>query len=176
MTSRLAIMMGGRVAEEIHFGKDKVTSGASSDISAATRLARMMVTRWGYSDELGFVAYGDNGDEVFLGMQVGRTQNVAEATAQKIDAEVKRLVDGGYAEAKRVLTEKAVEHQRLAEALLEYETLSGEEIAQVLRGEKLDRPEDVPSPPSAPTPALPITDEEPSPHPGGWGGAQPQGA
>jgi len=176
MTSRLAVMMGGRVAEELRFGKDKVTSGAASDISAATRLARMMVTRWGYSDELGFVAYGDNGDEVFLGMQVSRTQNVAEATAQKIDAEVKRLVDAGYNEAKRILSEKAVEHQRLAEALLEYETLSGEENATVLRGEKLDRPEDTPSAPTPPTPALPVTDEEPETRPSGWGGAQPQGA
>jgi cell division protease FtsH len=178
MTSRLAVMMGGRVAEELHFGKDKVTSGAASDISAATRLARMMVTRWGYSDELGFVAYGDNGDDVFLGMQVGRTQNVAEATAQKIDAEVKRLVDLGYNEAKRILTDKAEEHKRLAEALLEYETLSGDEIAAVLRGEKLDRPEDTPSTPSAPTPALPVTDEDEAPATGspGWGGAQPQGA
>ncbi|MDZ4693273.1 ATP-dependent zinc metalloprotease FtsH [Terricaulis sp.] len=178
MTSRLAVMMGGRVAEELHFGKDKVTSGAASDISAATRLARMMVTRWGYSDELGFVSYGDNGDDVFLGMQVGRTQNVAEATAQKIDAEVKRLVDLGYNEAKRILTDKAEEHKRLAEALLEYETLSGDEIAAVLRGEKLDRPEDTPSTPSAPTPALPVTDEDEAPATGspGWGGAQPQGA
>jgi cell division protease FtsH len=177
MTSRLAVMMGGRVAEELHFGKDKVTSGAASDISAATRLARMMVTRWGYSDELGFVAYGDNGDDVFLGMQVGRTQNVAEATAQKIDAEVKRLVDMGYNEAKRILTEKAEAHKRLAEALLEYETLNGDEIAAVLRGEKLDRPDDTPTTPSAPTPALPVTDddEEPAPRPG-WGGAAPQGA
>jgi cell division protease FtsH len=178
MTSRLAVMMGGRVAEELVFGKNQVTSGAASDISAATRLARMMVTRWGYSDELGFVAYGDNNDEVFLGMSVQRNQNVAEATAQKIDAEVKRLVDQGYAEAKRLLTEKAQEHKYLAEALLEYETLSGEEIATVLRGEKLDRPDDTPSTPSAPTPALPVTDEDetPAPHPGGWGGAQPQGA
>jgi cell division protease FtsH len=178
MTSRLAVMMGGRVAEELHFGKDKVTSGAASDISAATRLARMMVTRWGYSDELGFVAYGDNGDEVFLGMQVGRTQNVAEATAQKIDAEVKRLVDLGYNEAKRILTERAEEHKFLAEALLEYETLSGDEIAKVMRGEKLDRPDDTPATPSAPTPALPVTDEDeaPAPNTSGWGGAQPQGA
>lgn len=176
MTSRLAVMMGGRVAEELHFGKDKVTSGASSDISAATRLARMMVTRWGYSDELGFVAYGDNNDEVFLGMQVNRTQNVAEATAQKIDAEVKRLVDQGYAEAKRILTEKAEDHKRISEALLEYESLTGDEITQVLRGEKLNRPEDQPKTPTPPTPALPITDEEPAPHPGGWPGAAPQGA
>jgi cell division protease FtsH len=178
MTSRLAVMMGGRVAEELIFGKDKVTSGASSDISAATRLARMMVTRWGYSDELGFVAYGDNGDEVFLGMQVGRTQNVAEATAQKIDAEVKRLVDNGYNEAKRILTEKAQEHKYLAEALLEYETLTGDEITKVMRGEKLDRPDDTPQTPSAPTPALPVTDdeEEDASVRGGWGGAAPQGA
>ncbi len=175
MTSRLAVMMGGRVAEELKFGKDKVTSGAASDISAATRLARMMVTRWGYSDELGFVAYGDNNDEVFLGMQVNRTQNVAEATAQKIDAEVKRLVDGGYASAKRILTEKAEDHRRLSEALLEYESLTGEEIAQVLRGEQLTRPDDQPKTPSPPTPALPITDEEPA-HTCGWPGAAPQGA
>jgi cell division protease FtsH len=176
MTSRLAVMMGGRVAEELKFGKDKVTSGAASDISAATRLARMMVTRWGYSDELDFVAYGDNNDEVFLGMQVNRTQNVAEATAQKIDAEVKRLVDQGYAEAKRILTEKAEDHKRISEALLEYESLTGDEITQVLRGEKLNRPEDQPKTPTPPTPALPITDEEPAPHPGGWPGAAPQGA
>src|SRR5262249_14151173 len=175
MTSRLAVMMGGRVAEELKFGKEKVTSGAASDISAATRLARMMVTRWGYSDELGFVAYGDNNDEVFLGMQVNRTQNVAEATAQKIDAEVKRLVDEGYSTAKRILTEKAEDHRLLSEALLEYESLTGDEIAQILRGEKLSRPEDQPKAPSPPTPALPITDEEPA-HPGGWPGAAPQGA
>ncbi|MES1156588.1 MAG: ATP-dependent zinc metalloprotease FtsH [Alphaproteobacteria bacterium] len=175
MTSRLAILMGGRVAEELHFGKDKVTSGASSDIRAATNLARNMVTRWGYSDELGLVAYGDNNDEVFLGMQVNRTQNVAEATAQKIDAEVKRLVDEGYNSAKRILLEKAEDHRRLSEALLEYESLTGEEIAAVLRGEKLSRPEDIVSPPSPPAPALPVTDEEPaSPTP--WPGAAPQGA
>jgi cell division protease FtsH len=175
MTSRLAVMMGGRVAEELIFGKDKVTSGASSDISAATRLAKMMVTRWGYSDELGFVAYGDNNDEVFLGMQVNRTQAVSEATAQKIDAEVKRLVQGGYDEAKRILTEKAEDHKRLSEALLEYESLTGEEIAAVIRGEKLDRPDDTPSSPLPPTPALPVTDEDEKPATG-WGGAQPQGA
>ena len=95
MTSRLAIMMGGRVAEEMIFGKEKVTSGAQSDIEQATRLARMMVTRWGFSTELGAVAYGENQDEVFLGMSVARTQNVSEATAQKIDAEVRRLVEDG---------------------------------------------------------------------------------
>ncbi|MGD9981804.1 MAG: ATP-dependent zinc metalloprotease FtsH [Hyphomonadaceae bacterium] len=178
MTSRLAVMMGGRVAEELVFGKDKVTSGASSDISAATNLAKMMVTRWGYSDLLGLVAYGDNQDEVFLGMQVGRQQNISGDTAKKIDAEIRRLVEEGYNEAKRILTEKAEEHKNLAEALLEYETLTGDEITKVIRGEKLDRPDDAPATPSAPTPALPVTDEDEAPatHPGGWGGAQPQGA
>ncbi|GAM96444.1 cell division protein FtsH [alpha proteobacterium U9-1i] len=177
MTSRLAVMMGGRVAEELIFGKEKVTSGASSDISAATRLAKMMVTRWGYSDELGFVAYGDNNDEVFLGMNVQRTQAVSEATAQKIDAEVRRLVQEGYNEAKRILTEKAEDHKRLSEALLEYESLTGEEIAAVIRGEKLDRPDDTPSTPLPPTPALPVTDEDDAPASASpWGGAQPQGA
>ncbi|MCI5043733.1 MAG: ATP-dependent zinc metalloprotease FtsH, partial [Aquisalinus sp.] len=90
MTSRLAIMMGGRVAEELMFGKDQVTSGASSDIEQATKLARRMITQWGYSDELGYVAYGDNQDEVFLGHSVSRTQNVSEETARKIDLEIKR--------------------------------------------------------------------------------------
>src|SRR5262249_60666954 len=132
MISRLAIMMGGRVAEEIVFGKEKVTSGASSDIQQATRLARAMVTRWGFSDELGKVAYGENQEEVFLGHSVARTQNVSEETAQKIDAEIRRLVDGGFSEAKRILTEKRDSLEILAKGLLEYETLSGEEIKDLL--------------------------------------------
>ena len=99
MTSRLAIMMGGRVAEEMVFGHDKVTSGAASDIEQATKLARMMVTRWGLSDELGTVAYGENQEEVFLGHSVSRQQNISEQTVQKIDAEIRRLVEEGYGEA-----------------------------------------------------------------------------
>lgn len=134
MTSRLAIMMGGRVAEELIFGKENITSGASSDIKAATDLARNMVTRWGYSDALGTVAYGDNQDEVFLGHSVARTQNVSEETARLIDSEVKRLVQYGLDEARRILTEKIEDLHTLGKALLEYETLSGEEIAGVLKG------------------------------------------
>ena len=95
MTSRLAIMMGGRVAEEMVFGKEKVTSGAASDIEQATKLARLMVTRWGLSDELGTVAYGENQDEVFLGYQVSRQHNISEETSRKIDAEVRRYVEAG---------------------------------------------------------------------------------
>jgi cell division protease FtsH len=135
MTSRLAIMMGGRIAEEMTFGQDKVTSGAQSDIEQATRLARMMVTRWGFSPELGTVAYGENQEEVFLGMSMGRQQNISEATAQKIDSEVRRLVEGGLNDARRILTEKQHELEALAKGLLEYETMTGDEIRNLLNGQ-----------------------------------------
>jgi cell division protease FtsH len=134
MTSRLAIMMGGRIAEELTFGRENVTSGAQSDIEQATRLARAMVTRWGYSEELGTVSYGENQEEVFLGHSVSRTQNVSEATAQKIDDEVKRLVAEGHAAARKILTKKNKDLQALAEGLLEFETLSGDEIINLLKG------------------------------------------
>src|SRR5690242_19933553 len=134
MTSRLAIMMGGRVAEEMVFGKEKVTSGAASDIEQATKLARMMVTRWGLSDELGTVAYGENQDEVFLGYQVSRQQNISEETSRKIDAEVRRLVEAGLAEATQILTEKRADLEVLAKGLLEFETLTGDEIKDLING------------------------------------------
>ena len=139
MTSRLAIMMGGRIAEEMIFGKEKVTSGAQSDIEQATRLARMMVTRWGFSDKLGTVAYGENQDEVFLGMSVARQQNVSEATSQTIDSEVRRLVEEGLEWARRILTEKRADLEALAKGLLEFETLSGDEITDLLGGKKPNR-------------------------------------
>jgi cell division protease FtsH len=116
------------------FGKEKVTSGAQSDIEQATRLARMMVTRWGFSDELGTVAYGENQEEVFLGMSMGRQQNISEATAQTIDKEVRRLVEQGLADARRILTEKREQLETLAKGLLEYETLTGEEIRDLMDG------------------------------------------
>jgi cell division protease FtsH len=161
MTSRLAIMMAGRVSEELIFGKEKITSGASSDIQAATGLARNMVTRWGYSDKLGLVAYGDNQEEVFLGHSVSRTQNVSEETANIIDAEVKRLVQTGYDEAKRILTERLEDLHTLAKALLEYETLSGDEIVNALKGVKPNREEKEPKRPAGPAVAVPL-----SPRPG----------
>jgi cell division protease FtsH len=104
-TSQLAVAMGGRVAEELTFGKENITSGASGDIEQATKMARAMVTRLGYSDELGLVAYGENQEEVFLGMSVGRQQNISESTAQKIDSEVRRLVDEGYQAARKIITD-----------------------------------------------------------------------
>jgi cell division protease FtsH len=135
MTSRLAIMMGGRVAEEVTFGKENITSGASSDIEQATKLARAMVTQWGFSDELGQVAYGENQQEVFLGHSVAQSKNLSEDTARKIDAEVLRLIEEATATAHKVLKTKKKGFIAIAEGLLEYETLSGAEIAAILRGE-----------------------------------------
>ena len=136
MTSRLAVCMGGRVAEEIIFGKDQITSGAQSDIEQATKLARAMVTRWGFSDELGTVMYGENQEEVFLGYSMGKQQTISEETARKIDSEVRRLVELGLSEAKRILTEKRQDLEALRKGLLEYETLSGDEIIGLLQGRR----------------------------------------
>jgi cell division protease FtsH len=141
-------MMGGRVAEELKFGKENITSGASSDIDQATKLARAMVTRWGFSDKLGHVAYGENQEEVFLGHSVARQQNVSEETAQLIDAEVRRLIDEAYQEATRILTENRDAWIAIAEGLLEYETLSGEEIKQLMAGQKPSRDLGDDAPPS----------------------------
>ncbi|HKU05945.1 MAG TPA: ATP-dependent zinc metalloprotease FtsH [Bradyrhizobium sp.] len=171
-TSQLAVAMGGRVAEEITFGKDNITSGASSDIQQATKMAKAMVTQLGYSDELGTVAYGDNQEEVFLGMSMGRQQNISEATAQKIDAEVRRLVDEGYETARRILTEKKKDFETLAQALLEYETLTGEEITDVINGKKPNR-ESVLEPTGPRTSAVPPAGKS-RPRPDPDAGLEPQ--
>jgi cell division protease FtsH len=172
MTSRLAVLMGGRVSEEIVFGKDKVTSGAQSDIELATKLARAMVTRWGFSDQLGTVMYGENQEEVFLGYSMGRQQNISEATSQKIDSEVRRLIEMGLSEATRIITEKRNDLEILAKGLIEYETLSGDEIRGLLAGRPPVREtDDEPAPPrSSPVPAAGKT----RPKPGPEGGLEPQ--
>ncbi|MAZ33702.1 MULTISPECIES: ATP-dependent zinc metalloprotease FtsH [Thalassospira] len=139
LISDLAVAMGGRVAEEIIFGKDKVTTGASSDINMVTQYARKMVTEWGFSDKLGNVKYVDNQEEVFLGHSVAQHKNVSEKTAQLIDEEVRRYSDEAYTFAKRVLTEHLDDLHVLAKGLLEYETLSGKEIEALLRGEEINR-------------------------------------
>jgi cell division protease FtsH len=172
MTSRLAIMMGGRVAEELVFGREKVTSGASSDIEQATRLARMMVTRWGLSEALGTVSYGENQDEVFLGMSVSRTQNASEATVQKIDTEIRRFVEEGYNQATKILTEKRADLEALAKGLLEFETLTGDEIQDLLKGKKPNR-ESVLEPTTPRTSAVPPAGK-PRPRPDPDPGLEPQ--
>ncbi len=136
----IAVAMGGRVAEELIFGYDKVTAGAASDIQQATKIARYMVTQWGMSDKLGPVGYAENQQEVFLGAQLTQIKNVSEATAQQIDAEIRRFIEIGYARAREILVEKIDLLHALARALLEYETLTGEEVAAVMRGEPLPLP------------------------------------
>jgi cell division protease FtsH len=170
MTSRLAICMGGRVSEELVFGKEKITSGAQSDIEQATNLARAMVTRWGFSEELGTVMYGDNNqDEVFLGYSMGQQQTVSEATAQTIDAEVRRLVESGLAEATRIITEKRQDLETLAKGLLEYETLTGEEIVNLMKGRLpvRDTGDDHEPMRGSPVPTTGVVRPKPGPEPGG---------
>merc|ERR1712096_250652 len=132
MEANISKAMGGRVAEEIIFGHDKVTSGASSDIQMATKLAKDMVTKFGMSTELGPLTYGENEDEVFLGRSITRQQHMSEETARRVDIEVKKIVDSGYQRAKKILTEKLDDLHKLAKALLMYETLSGEEINDLI--------------------------------------------
>src|SRR6187401_549132 len=139
MYANLAVSMGGRVAEELIFGYDKVSSGASSDISYATNLARDMVTRWGMSDALGPLQYAEADEEVFLGYSVNRQKNMSNETAQAIDKEIRRIVEQGYDRAKGLLEEHREQLETLAKALLEYETLSGDEIKTLLAGGSIDR-------------------------------------
>jgi cell division protease FtsH len=134
MLADLCVAFGGRIAEELVFGHEKVTTGAQSDIEQATRMARAMVTRFGMSDSLGPIAYAENQEEVFLGHSVSRTQNVSEATAQKIDSEIHRIIDECYEKAKQILTDHQSDLNVLARGLLEYETLTGDEIVALLKG------------------------------------------
>jgi len=124
--------MGGRIAEELIFGHEKVTSGAASDIQMATKLAKDMVTRFGMSNELGPLTYGENEDEVFLGRSITRHQQMSEETAKKVDSEIKKIVDAGYKRAKKILTEKIDDMHKLAKALILYETLTGDEINDLI--------------------------------------------
>ncbi len=144
MLSRLTILMGGRAAEELKFGYDAVTSGASSDIAGATNLARSMVTEWGMSDILGPVQYADNSNEVFLGRSVTQNQNMSEETARLVDAEIKRLVTEAHEQALNILKTKKKDWEKLAKAMIEYETLTGDEINAILKGEKIDRSKEKP--------------------------------
>ena len=132
LKANISKAMGGRIAEELIFGYEKVTSGASSDIQMATKLAKDMVTKFGMSDQLGPLTYGENEDEVFLGRSITRHQQMSEETSKKIDKEIKKLVDEGYKKAKEILTEKIDHLHKLAKALLVYETLSGKEISDII--------------------------------------------
>ncbi|TPG20504.1 ATP-dependent metallopeptidase FtsH/Yme1/Tma family protein [Sphingomonas koreensis] len=138
MYAHLSIAMGGRVAEELIFGYDRVSSGASGDIQMATRLARSMVTQWGMSDAVGPLEYGDS-EESYLGYGMSRPAQMSNQTAQLIDDEIKKLVEGGLTKARTVLTEHIDQLHQLAGALLEYETLTGDEIKRLIAGETIER-------------------------------------
>ena len=135
----LAVAMGGRIAEEIIFGPSKITTGASSDISMATNIARKMVTEWGMSDKLGPLAYGENEQEVFLGHSVTQKKNISESTAQEIDKEVRKIVDEAYKKAHSIIKKNINQLHKLAKGLLKYETLTGEEIKDVIKGKKIKK-------------------------------------
>ena len=139
LLSELAMAMGGRVAEELIFGADKVSNGASGDIKMATDQTRRMVTEWGMSEKLGMIAYGENSQEVFLGHSVTQSKHLSEATAQQIDSEIRRIIDEAYNRAKHLLSEHIDELHLLAKGLLEHETVSGDEIRQIIRGEPIVR-------------------------------------
>jgi cell division protease FtsH len=148
MHANLSVAMGGRVAEELIFGHDKVSSGASSDIQYATNLARNMVTQWGMSDKLGPLQYEEQ-QEGYLGMGGTARLFASDETNKVIDSEIRALVDGAHARATTILKANEDKLHLLAQAMLEYETLSGEEIEQLLKDGKLDRP-DRPSGPAKP--------------------------
>ena len=138
LKSRLSILFAGRIAEEMIYGKEKVTTGASNDIAVATSIARRMVTEWGMSETLGPVAYEEPESEVFLGHSIARRKNIADKTAEEVDKQIRKIIDDAYAKTKSVLTKNKEQLDALAQALQEYETLTGEEIAKVLKGEKIE--------------------------------------
>ncbi len=142
LESKIAMMFGGRVAEELVFGRENITTGAGNDIKQATEMARRMVTEYGFSEKLGPLRYSDNEEEVFLGHSVAQRKNVSDATASVIDDEIRRLIDDGEVEARRILTDHRDDLEKLTQALLEYETLSGDEVRALLRGEPIVRPQE----------------------------------
>jgi cell division protease FtsH len=156
MMADLCVAFGGRLAEELIFGHEKVTTGAMSDIEMATRMARAMVTRYGMSDDLGPIAYAENQEEVFLGHSVSRTQNISESTAQKIDSEIRRIIDDTYQKARSILSDHIDDLHKIAKGLLEYETLTGDEIIGLTKGiEPVRKPYEEPEPQRGAGPSVP---------------------
>ncbi|MBW8312879.1 MAG: ATP-dependent zinc metalloprotease FtsH [Rhizobium sp.] len=167
--SMLCSLYGGRVAEELIFGADKVTTGASNDIERATKMARNMATKWGLSDELGPIAYGEEEDEVFLGRSVTQHKNVSDDTARKIDEVVRGILDRAYGRTKQILTDNLDKLHVMAEALLTYETIDAHQIDAIMEGRR-------PGPPADWAKSGRISKDDPGPGnaPGPLGGPMPQ--
>ncbi|TVS12532.1 MAG: ATP-dependent metallopeptidase FtsH/Yme1/Tma family protein [Wenzhouxiangella sp.] len=150
LRSQLASLFGGRVAEELVYGKDKVTTGASNDIERASAIARNMVTKWGLSDSMGPLAYGENEDEVFLGRSVTQHKHISDETHRQLDQEVRRIIDDAYATARKILEDNRDKLEIMADALMRYETIDLKQINQIMEGHAPDPPEgwnDTPPPP-----------------------------
>ena len=137
--ARMAVCFGGRIAEQLIYGEEHLNTGASNDILQATNLARKMVTEWGMSEELGPLRYSDNEEEVFLGHSVTQRKNISDATAAKIDTEIRRFVEAGEKKAREILTEHLEDLNAVTKALLEHETLSADEVRAAIRGEEIHR-------------------------------------
>ena len=174
MKARLALCFGGRIAEQLIYGPEELNTGASNDIQQATDMARSMVMEYGMSEKLGWLRYRDNQDEVFLGHSVSRNQQMSEETARLIDSEVRRLVEEGEGRAREVLSDNLDELHRLATALLEYETLNGEEAKRAIKGEDIGR--DDPKDRQPRSLAIGGSSIPKSRRPGGWGEPTPAGA
>jgi len=176
MEDMIAVTMAGRIAEEIV--THDVSTGASGDIQQATQLAKAMVCQYGMSDRLGMVQYGEDNDYVFLGKEMSRSRAYSEHTSQEIDTEVKRLIDDGYQTAKKLIDDNRAELELIAESLLEYETLDGSQVEEIVRTGKFNPPDKPDTPPttpmgaqaSTPTPEPPPSKPEIDP---GFGGASP---
>ena len=158
LLQNISVLFGGRIAEEIFMGQ--MTTGASNDFERATEMARRMVTQWGMSDAMGPMVYGENDGEIFLGRSVTTHKNVSETTMQKVDAEIRRIVDEQYALARRLIEENREKIEVMAKALLEWETLDAEQISDIMEG-KAPRPpkpsQSKPNPPSDSAPTAPVT-------------------
>ncbi|HLS05645.1 MAG TPA: ATP-dependent zinc metalloprotease FtsH [Wenzhouxiangella sp.] len=162
LESQLASLFGGRVAEELIYGKEKVTTGASNDIERATEIARNMVSKWGLSDALGPLTYDDDEGEVFLGRSVTQQKNVSDETHRLIDKEVRKIIDAAYERARRILIDHDEQLHLMADALMLYETIDARQIDQIMDGQVPDPPED-------------WTDSEPPSTGGGDHGEEPSG-
>ena len=157
LNSQISSLFGGRLAEELIFGPEAVTTGASNDIERATDIARNMVTKWGLSERLGPLAYGEDNGEVFLGKSVTQTKNVSDDTANAIDREIREVIDRNYTRAKNILIEKMDILHAMSDALMKYETIDAEQLAKLMRGEVPGPPENWTDPgrPNSPKPSAP---------------------
>jgi cell division protease FtsH len=162
LLSTIAVLFGGRIAEEVFMGQ--MTTGASNDFERATAIARNMVTQWGMSDELGTMVYGENEGEVFLGRSITTHKNVSEATLQKVDQEIRKIIDGQYTLARKLIVDNRDKVEAMAKALLEWETIDADQIGDIMAGK----------PPRPPKPAQ--TPQQPPQTGGTPGAAEPQTA